>query len=262
MHILLQSQGPSPQEGLAVRMAARDQGHTVATLQWPKQKFPSKPFMPVGSVEFCLAAFQHQGIDVSHGFNGYPTGLLHRVFFRRNVFVTSLQTLKEAIWPKHGWFIRPIWPVKLFPAQVHSDFDSLRNLLSQEKVLPPEDKFQTFRVYQAEPVRFVSEWRYYVTGGQIMGAGRYDDGSDLAPTPKLEVVQAAIAQLQRSRDIPAGFSLDFGVMDDLRTTELVEANDGWALGLYKGTMHRDFYLKLLAARFEEIQARKSLVTRV
>ncbi|WP_077273195.1 ATP-grasp domain-containing protein [Acidithiobacillus thiooxidans] len=262
MRIVTQPTGVSSQENFAVRMTARDQGHTLTTLNWPEaSEFPSQPFMPVGSVAFCMAAFQHMGIDTRFGWNGYPTSLLHRAFFRRNLFVTSLAELQQSEWPAAGWFIKPIWPVKAFSAQVHPDFESLITHLLQEGAVPAETDFTTFRVYLAEPVRFVSEWRYYIVEGEIMGSGRYDDGTDLAPTPKVEVVQEAITQLKRSRDLPAGFALDFGVLDDLQTTELVEANDGWALGLYKGSLHREFYFKLLQARFREIQAKKSLVLR-
>ncbi len=259
MRIVTQPAGVSSQENFAVRMAARDQGYTLFTLNWPENtKFPSRSFMPVGSVAFCLAAFQHMGIDTRFGWNGYPIGLLHRTFFRRNLFAASLAALQQSEWPATGWFVKPIWPVKSFSAQVHPDFESLKTHLLQENAFPVEADFTTFRVYYAEPVRFVSEWRYYIVEGEILGFGRYDNGTELAPTPRPEVVRDAVAQLKRSRDLPAGFALDFGVLDDLQTTELVEANDGWALGLYKGNLHRDFYFKLLQARFKEIQDKKSL----
>lgn len=40
--------------------------------------------------------------------------------------------------------------------------------------------------------------------------------------------------------------------DEDGMTKLVEVNDGWALGLYKGSCSASDYLKLLEARWEEL----------
>ena len=121
-----------------------------------------------------------------------------------------------------------------------------------------------FPVWLSEPVKFVSEWRYYVLDGVVVGAGRYDEGPDEAPKPDVSRVSAAASEMSLSGSLaPAAYALDFGVMDDGRTA-LIEANDAWALGYYQGDTpgpkvnpcearceHRT-YAKMLYARWNQL----------
>ena len=93
-----------------------------------------------------------------------------------------------------------------------------------------------------------------------MGAARYDqDGAEDAPSPDTSAVKAAAAAMRarfmdsRGHECPQGYALDFGVLADGRTA-LVEANDGWSLGLYGGSrsITPSTYLQLLWDRWQQI----------
>ncbi len=81
-------------------------------------------------------------------------------------------------------------------------------------------------VLAAEPVAFVSEWRYFVHRGAVAGLAHYK--GDWSVVPDSGTVRRAVAAY---RPAPAAYSLDFGVSADGRTL-LVEANDAFALGAY------------------------------
>lgn len=85
---------------------------------------------------------------------------------------------------------------------------------------------------------------------QIIGAGRYDDLEDDMPEPDITIVQSAAKKMKLSGG-PVAYALDFGVLDDGRTA-LVEANDGWALGYYKGTCSYKDFARLLHGRWTEL----------
>ncbi len=230
-------------ESFAVRMAARDAGYDVLNVS-DTASFPSKPFMPVGSVEFCMAAMRHQHIDVSHGFPPYPERLIAMGFLLRNVeFFSSYKKFRES---EHGEvFIKPNWPPKSFDCYILS----ASNEIADETVKIADDESP---VWVSELVTFLSEWRYYIARGAIVGAARYDDGLDDAPVPDFDVVNAAVLEMNQDAATPAGYVLDFGVLSDGRTA-LVEANDGWAVGLYSGDIKRFAYLDMLLARWQQIQ---------
>lgn len=67
------------------------------------------------------------------------------------------------------------------PADIRVDYDTFM-------ALPAEAP-----VWVSEPVRFFSEWRYYVQGGHIIGRARYDTGgSESAPRSEESQVLTAI----------------------------------------------------------------------
>lgn len=76
--------------------------------------------------------------------------------------------------------------------------------------------------------------------------GRYDDGEDPDDFPPIDFIQKI---LDAYKDAPSGYAIDVGQKDGVWA--LVEINDGWALGLYKG-MSRTAYVDLLLTRWEEI----------
>lgn len=252
MDILIQQGGPSAVEALAVRMAAEDAGHTVTTAR-PGDPFPEDPFMPIGSVQFCLDAMRHQGIDVRRGFTPYPTVLVSKQFIHRRIELMHMQVAARLFLNEgRACFLKPHWPPKAFDTFVADpaadDLDDVKRI----------EAIQNRMVWASEVTRFVSEWRYYVVNGEIVGHARYDDGEDGAPEPDSHLVLDAVERLARDRSTPAGYALDFGVLEDGRTS-LVEANDGWGgLGMYKGDLHRDDYFRLLKARWEEIAQDKCL----
>ena len=202
--------------------------------------------LPVGSVEFITSYMKTMGIAAPSPMS-YPVALdgflgrrvdqmpLHRVRGDRFIKPVATKTFNGFVW-RHA--LRDT-------EQSERDLEQIELLRS----LDPETL-----VWVAEPLKFLSEWRYYVIDGQIVGEARYDpDGDDAAPPPDRSVVHAAIAawgnaELDRS---PAGFAIDFGVAQDGRTL-LVEANDGWALGFYGAALHPREYLRLLWSRWVQV----------
>ena len=70
----------------------------------------------------------------------------------------------------------------------------------------------------------MSEWRYFVRRGAVVGLAHYRGA--WAVVPDAAAVRRAVADYAPA---PAAYALDFGVAADGRTL-LVEANDAFALG--------------------------------
>ena len=93
-----------------------------------------------------------------------------------------------------------------------------------------------------------AEYRFYILENEIIGYGRYDDGPDEWEMPDIEFVKQMIKDYDNS---PIAYTLDVGVSSIGNV--LIEANDAWAIGLYKGTMNIDLYVKFLDARWKQIK---------
>jgi hypothetical protein len=224
MKFLIQSDDVTVVEKRVIRHAAAltDAHLSVASLSSLRcgQINPDIPVdaAPVGTVEFVSAVMQSRFIATPEHFS-YPDRL--KKFLRRKIW--------EGVFGDHheDVFIKPRHEVKAFTGSLLSNIDP-------RQTIAPD-----FPVWFSDPVKFVSEWRYYVLRGKIVGAGRYDDGDDFAAKPKINVVRAAVAKMSIAGNCPAGYALDFGVIDGTGSpalagrTALVEANDGWALGYYK-----------------------------
>jgi len=68
---------------------------------------------------------------------------------------------------------------------------------------------------------------------------------DPSVSPHSELVDKCVDLLESSIDKTAGYALDFGVLEGLGATTLVERNDGFALGSYG--FDRSLYTVLLLA---------------
>ncbi len=226
MLILTQS-GHSAQETFAVRMSAPDSGHTLSYAK-DACSFPDVPFMPVGSVEFCMAAMRHQGIDVRQGFTSYPTVLLGKLFIHRKIklFFSYRAFLSSSHPPL---FIKPNWPPKVFTGHVvpatqkeavadgmltavDTPADEAGTWLQTTEDL--EEINEETSIWASEVVRFISEWRYYIARGRIVGQARYDGGEEDAPVPDFSLVEEAVRRMNNAEGTPAGYVLDFGVLSD------------------------------------------------
>ena len=198
--------------------------------------------LPVGSVEFLRKAMRLACVD-EPGNISYPQSLAG--YLKRHI------ELRPAGAVMGHWFIKPT-STKAFTGYVVdtanpdnlNDYDRIQNNVFLS--LTPETD-----VWISEPVVWVSEYRYYVINGQIHGCGRYDDGPDDAPIPNMAVVAEMAAA---SDDLPIAYSLDVGVLDT-GDTALIECNDAWALGFYKGTLSRKDYIKMLLARWQQMFAK-------
>jgi len=204
--------------------------------------------VPVGSVEFVRAAMALAGIAEPANLS-YPEALisyLHRKLEQRTAGSV------------HGhYFIKPT-TTKLFTGFVIDTFGNPDHLSFHDRAqynaflsLPPETL-----VWVSEPVTWLSEFRYYVVDGKVCGKGRYDDGPDNMPDPDEIKVEKMAALMARDPNAPAAFSIDAGVLDSGETA-LVECNDAWSLGYYKGTLsHRD-YVTMLCRRWKQLAGNRN-----
>lgn len=204
-------------------------------------------WMPVGSVEFVRSAMRKADV-IEPGSMSYPQAIEH--LLRRNVHMVRAGSVLGT------WFIKPC-TTKAFNGFVFDTMsepeeydDHDREQYAAFVALPPDTL-----VWQSEVVRFASEWRYYVLEGKVVGSARYDQlGEEGAPSPDQTVVAEAV-QAMADSGAPAAYSLDLGVLEGGETA-LVEANDAWALGCYGRCVAPRDYLAMLAARWEQLRARR------
>lgn len=196
--------------------------------------------LPVGSVEFVRCAMQTAGIREPENMS-YPEGAQR--FLKRSIRQTKAGLVLGT------WFVKPM-VTKAFTGFV---FDSMardhwyseadRESLESFLAIPADAP-----VWISEPVRFLSEWRYYVQQGRIIGAARYDaTGDDDAPQPNMGVVLECI----QATGLTTPYAADFGVLRD-GSTALVEANDAWSLGLYGQALEPLTYLRFLSLRWQSL----------
>lgn len=198
--------------------------------------------LPVGSVEFVRSAMALAGIAEPANLS-YPRGCER--WLRRAL---STQRAGDV---HHRCFIKPVY-TKLFNGFVfepglHPDSLDEHDREQMEIFLRlPSDTL----VLTSDVITLVSEWRYYVQGGQVIGAARYDpDGSDDAPAPNESELKQCIADLA----ITHPYALDMGVTADGQTV-LIEGNDAWAIGFYRGAMSNVAYLEFLSTRWATLLA--------
>ena len=108
--------------------------------------------------------------------------------------------------------------------------------------------------WSSEHLDLLAEFRVYVLGRAVAGAGRYDDGPNDELGYDQAVVDAMIRAYSASGQAPAAYALDVGVLVDGRTV-LVEVTDAWAIGYYRGTLSAKGYARLLWARWAELAGR-------
>jgi hypothetical protein len=132
-------------------------------------------------------------------------------------------------------FVKPLVETKSFAGCVVSGRAELERL----QHLEGETRLQA-----AEPVDFISEWRYYVHCRAVVGVAHYKGEWSAVPDPA--VVREAVSAYSTG---PVAYSLDFGITADGRTL-LVEANDAFALGAHG--IDAVAYAKMLEDRWLEI----------
>lgn len=199
--------------------------------------------VPIGSVEFIRRAMSIAGLKEPQPLS-YPESL--RPFLRRKI---RLGTAGET---PCGYFVKPV-ATKLFTGFLLPSTSEITSL--DEHTIEQHQMFLSLPkdtpVWISEPVKFVSEHRFYIHNSEIMGFGRYDDGEDESPSPSIETIEEMVGAFERTGSAPIAYSIDVGVLSD-GSTALVECNDAWALGYYKGTLSPKDYLRMLIARWSQI----------
>lgn len=193
---------------------------------------PQSGWMPVGSVEFCRAAMAHQGIREPAPVD-YPECLMDYLVGRPEIMRWADVGFMYYTHPEDHLHVKPV-RTKLPESEWTGDIPMW--------VMPWHD--------------FTVEYRVYVCAGELLGLGRYDDGEDDSAW-SLKTIQQMIQIYHDSGLAPAGYGLDVGVSAIDGKTYLVEVNDGWALGFYKGACSPWNYLKLLQARWAEMRIRRT-----
>lgn len=248
VHIILQNSGDA--ESRAVRMASMlTDGIKVTNANFEAliehQAAFQQGAVPVGSVQFVRRAMELA--DVNEPANlSYPPGC--EPYLKRKVWPS---TAGRALNMAGARFIKSA-ETKVFTGFVLDSDAGTLGLNSHDQIqcatlhaVKPDSP-----VWIAEPVQWVSEYRYYVIESQIIGSARYDqDESDSVPEPNLDVVKQCIADLA----IAHPYALDMGVLASGETA-LVEVNDAWAIGFYGGAMSPQDYTRFLVARWNGLIA--------
>lgn len=208
--------------------------------------------LPVGSVEFVRRAMALAGKPEPQNMS-YPDAL-------RDHLLRDVRRLRAGLVLGH-WFVKPT-TTKAFTGFVFDTFTDPASLGDHDR--EQHDAFMALGadepVWVSEPVTFVSEVRYYVLDGRVLGSARYDDHDDgqgqdrcavPSPMPDIETVNSMIERMSADREAPIAYALDAGVLSTGETA-LVEANDAWALGYYSGSLSHEDYLRMLWARWQQI----------
>jgi hypothetical protein len=98
-------------------------------------------------------------------------------------------------------------------------------------------------------VKWRNEYRVYVLKNEMLSVCQYDEGCD-EEMIDLKVVNDAIKLLKNSSDNKISYAFDWGLLSTGETA-LVESNDAWSIGAYKGISYEDYFC-FLKYRWKEI----------
>lgn len=187
------------------------------------------PPVPVGSVEFVQAYARKCGIALPD-FPTYPTSI--HSYLNRRVWLDRFRSAADDV------FVKPV-ATKIFTGAIKSSITEC----------VPDDT----PVWVSTAMSFDQEWRFYIIDGNPVGYARYDD----LDSEDLEPPCAIVAKIASDYyDAPVGYSLDMGYSGN--QWSLIEANDGWALGYYRGgTMTLPLYMELIAKRWQQLNTLKT-----
>lgn len=215
--------------------------HRAHLLQY-QEALQSAEALPVGSISFIRNAMSCCGVSEPANLS-YPRVLqeyLHRTVVQRTA--GSLSGL---------YFIKPC-VTKEFTGGVFDLGSSCRPTGEQRasyEVLPALSP--DTQVWMSEVVHWLNEARYYVLDGRVLGRGFYGEYPDEAPKPHVGIVEEMVLRLSQDFSSPRAFALDVGVLSTGETA-LVECNDAWAIGYYKGTLSAEAYLEFISTRWFEL----------
>ncbi len=197
-----------------------------------------------GDMDAMQGAMRQLKIEVPAPFD-YPKCLWP--FILRQIWTSTLGDIEREIadGTRRPVFVKPAKRQKSFTGRAFASWEDFREIGSASRGQ---------EVWCSQLVEWVSEYRIYVIGAQIVSVDRYA-GDSKVPLD-LDFVREAVRVFRISGDAPAAYGIDFGVLKSGRTA-LVEVNDGYALGAYQitGTAYTD----LLIARWEELVSKMEAI---
>lgn len=235
--IILQKGYPSPVENSAVIvMSAQNDINLIR--QTIDNISPISGALPIGSVEFIRKYMELSNIPEPDNIS-YPPQFDR--FFNRNI--TKMQ-IKDVPW---NVFVKPV-KTKLFTGffRLKPKIILDREFKTDFYRLPPDTE-----VWVSEKMDFLAEWRLYISDYRVIGISRYDDKEPEYDVPQLFANEIEICNTTNS-------VIKYGSIDIGKTNSgysIVECNDAWALGLYKGSITDKDYVSMLWGRWGEIDAR-------
>ncbi len=193
----------------------------------------------VGDVQCALAA---AGAEVPPPMD-YPASLFRHL--HRGVWKARLEDVRRS---RQLVFVKPV-ERKLFSGFVWSGSRDDRIRVAAHGDAVP--------VWASDPVSFISEYRCFVMGGEVLGVRPYKGDWSAFPDPS--VIRDMASVLARSGigpgpggaavPAPAALAIDVGVTAPGRTA-LVEVNDSFALGSYG--LDSVLYARMISARWMEM----------
>lgn len=185
----------------------------------------------IGSVELTTKFFELCQIPVPT-YLGYPEELTE--FLGRKI----IQTTFEDLGTDYPYFVKPAEQVKLFTGDTVTKPEHLGYLKQYGNCV------NDTKVYKSEVVDFVTEYRVFVSKGEIRGIKNYR--GDFEKFIDIDIVHQMV---NKYKTCPSAFTLDVGLTTDGRTL-LIEVNDMWAIGSYG--LDAKVYTLLCIRRLKEI----------
>jgi hypothetical protein len=227
-----------PEEQLVIG-ALHGQGQTYATAaasQLMRNRLDSSASrLVVGGLDFIKYALRQRGLQLPAE-SCYPDCLSHLLY--REVGLSTLGKVMDRVLYRGPVFVKPALRTKRFTGLVLRESDDYRL-----GGIPRSES-----VYHSEVVQWLSEWRCYVVGQEVLFKACYAGNGQHVPDPG--VVTAAVSLMAQQANAPRGYAIDFGVLICGRTA-LVECNDGFSIGAY-GDLPGDIYLAMLQARWDQL----------
>jgi hypothetical protein len=219
----------------AAYLGFRQTGYIVQFFSKPEKIHYKKGDVVVGCIQAVRHIMKKLKIELPDLY--IPEGL--EKYTGRDIYKSTVGEALQKFRNGEKVFIKPI-QAKVFPAQVIESMPLMTHI------------GQTFNDYDpcwiSSVVNFVSEYRLFLTNGELVGCKHY--WGDFKVSLNWKVIDQALADLKWQ---PRGWCLDFGVTDKGETL-LIEANDGYSIGNY-GLDGWD-YSKLIKARFLELTGEK------
>lgn len=197
----------------------------------------SKNNIVVSFVEDTIKYFKKLGIE-EHKLKSLNVPECLIEYTKRNISFIDMGTFKKMYNDKTKLpiFIKPNGYAKRFSSGVIENFDTINLLLGDIEDSEP--------VMISNVINIISEYRCYVIEGKLVGIKHYL--GDFKKFPDVDFIENVI---QKYKNQPVGFTIDFGIMENGETC-LIEVNDGWSIGNYG--LRDKIYAKLLLKRWLEI----------